>query len=149
MTHATDIGYELQSSLLVMPRMANPDVFQATQERRASVGKLGTGNWASHLATFNRILIATQACVMAWCLMSAQGEDAAATREFLVCLSGRQMERAWPVTFPALFVACSHYLRCLTHSNIIPFPISRNSHTLQKISSIFKVSRNLCRYLCL
>lgn len=53
-------------------------------------------------ATFNRILIATQACVMAWCLMSAQGEDAAATREFLVRLSGRQMKRARPVTFPAL-----------------------------------------------
>lgn len=53
-------------------------------------------------ATFNRILIATQACVMAWCLMSAPSEDAAATREFLVRLSGRQMKRARPVTFPAL-----------------------------------------------
>ena len=53
-------------------------------------------------ATFNRILIATQACVMAWCLMSATGEKAAATREFLVRLSGRQMKRARPVTFPAL-----------------------------------------------
>lgn len=53
-------------------------------------------------ATFNRILIATQACVMAWSLMLASGEDAAATREFLVRLSGRQMKRTRPVTFPAL-----------------------------------------------
>lgn len=53
-------------------------------------------------ATFNRILIATQACVMAWRLMQAQSEDAIETRLFLVRLSGRQMKRARPVTFPAL-----------------------------------------------
>lgn len=53
-------------------------------------------------ATFNRVLIATQACVMAWGLMQAQGDDAIRTRQFLVRLSGRQMKRARPVTFPAL-----------------------------------------------
>jgi hypothetical protein len=53
-------------------------------------------------ATFNRILIATQACVIAWGLMQAQGEDVIRTRLFLVRLSGRQMKRAKPVTFPAL-----------------------------------------------
>lgn len=53
-------------------------------------------------ATFNRLLIATQACVMAWRLMWAPGEDALRTRLFLVRLSGRQMKRARPVTFPAL-----------------------------------------------
>jgi hypothetical protein len=53
-------------------------------------------------ATFNRILIATQACVMAWGLMRAQGAEAIQTRLFLVRLSGRQMKRARPVTFPAL-----------------------------------------------
>lgn len=53
-------------------------------------------------ATFNRILIATQACVMAWGLMQAQGEDAIRARMFLVRLSGRQMKRTRPVTFPAL-----------------------------------------------
>lgn len=53
-------------------------------------------------ATFNRLLIATQACVMAWRLMGALGEDALRTRLFLVRLSGRQMKRARPVTFPAL-----------------------------------------------
>ena len=53
-------------------------------------------------ATFNRILIATQACVMAWGLMREQGEHAIRARMFLVRLSGRQMKRAKPVTFPAL-----------------------------------------------
>lgn len=53
-------------------------------------------------ATLNRILIATQACVMAWALMRAQDEGAIQTRLFLVRLSGRQMKRARPVTFPAL-----------------------------------------------
>jgi len=53
-------------------------------------------------ATFNRLLIATQACVTAWRLMWAPGEDALRTRLFLVRLSGRQMKRARPVTFPAL-----------------------------------------------
>jgi Transposase DDE domain len=53
-------------------------------------------------ALFNRILIATQACVMAWQLMRAQNEEAIQARLFLVRLSGRQMKRARPVTFPAL-----------------------------------------------
>ena len=53
-------------------------------------------------ATFNRILIATQTCVMAWQIMSASGEAAAKTRAFLVRLSGRQMKRTQPVTMPAL-----------------------------------------------
>jgi len=53
-------------------------------------------------ATFNRILIATQACVMAWGLMQAQTEETIQTRLFLVRLSGRQMKRARPVTLPAL-----------------------------------------------
>ena len=53
-------------------------------------------------ATFNRILIATQACIMAWGLMRAQGEEAIRARLFLVRLSGRQMKRAKPVTLPAL-----------------------------------------------
>ena len=53
-------------------------------------------------ATFNRILIATQACVMAWGLMQAQTEESIQTRLFLVRLSGRQMKRTRPVTLPAL-----------------------------------------------
>ena len=39
---------------------------------------------------------------MAWRLMWGSSEEAAQTRAFLVRLSGRQMKRARPVTFPAL-----------------------------------------------
>ena len=53
-------------------------------------------------ATFNRILIATQTCVMVWQLMQASGDAAAKTRAFLVRLSGRQMKRTQPITIPAL-----------------------------------------------
>jgi hypothetical protein len=53
-------------------------------------------------ATFNRLLIATQACVMAWGLMRTQDAAAIQARLFLVRLSGRQMKRARPVTLPAL-----------------------------------------------
>ena len=53
-------------------------------------------------ATFNRLLIATQACVLAWRLMWDASEEAMRTQAFLVRLSGRQMKRTRPVTFPAL-----------------------------------------------
>lgn len=53
-------------------------------------------------ATFNRILIATQACVIAWSLMAATDETAVKARQFLVRLSGRQMKQARPATCPAL-----------------------------------------------
>jgi hypothetical protein len=53
-------------------------------------------------ATFHRILIATQSCVMVWGLMQAQDDESVQTRLFLVRLSGRQMKRTRPVTFPAL-----------------------------------------------
>ena len=53
-------------------------------------------------AVFNRLLIASQACALAWRLMRAQGEFAEQTRRFLVRLSGRQTKRAKPVTASAL-----------------------------------------------
>jgi len=53
-------------------------------------------------AVFKRVLIASQACAMAWRLMRAEGEFAEQTRTFLIRLSGRQMKRSQPVTAPAL-----------------------------------------------
>ena len=53
-------------------------------------------------ATFNRILIATQACVMAWRLMHAQDQSTKEACPFLVRLAGRQMKRDKPITIPAL-----------------------------------------------
>ena len=52
-------------------------------------------------AIFKRLLIAAQACALAWRLMRAQGKQAEATRAF-VRLSGRQMKRSSPVTASAL-----------------------------------------------
>ncbi len=53
-------------------------------------------------AVFKRLLIASQACAVAWRLMRAEGEFAEQTRTFLVRLSGRQMKRSQPVTASAL-----------------------------------------------
>lgn len=53
-------------------------------------------------ATFKRLLIATQACVLVWRLARQETEEADATRRFLVRLSGRQMKASHPVTPSAL-----------------------------------------------
>ena len=53
-------------------------------------------------AIFKRLLIASQACALAWRLMRAEGESAECTRAFLTRLAGRQMKRARPVTASAL-----------------------------------------------
>ncbi|MDR0279817.1 MAG: transposase, partial [Paucimonas sp.] len=53
-------------------------------------------------AVFKRLLIASQACAVAWRLMRAEGQFAEQTRTFLVRLSGRQMKRSQPVTASAL-----------------------------------------------
>ncbi len=53
-------------------------------------------------AVFKRLLIASQACAVAWKLMRAEGEFAEQTKTFLVRLSGRQMKRSRPVTASAL-----------------------------------------------
>jgi hypothetical protein len=53
-------------------------------------------------AIFKRLLIASQACALAWRLRREQGEWAERTRRFLVRLAGRQMKRSQPVTASAL-----------------------------------------------
>lgn len=53
-------------------------------------------------ALFKRLLIAAQACALAWRLMRQEGQFAERTRAFLVRLSGRQMKRSRPVTASAL-----------------------------------------------
>lgn len=53
-------------------------------------------------ATFKRLLIATQACVLVWRLARQETAEADAARHFLVRLSGRQMKTSRPVTPSAL-----------------------------------------------
>ena len=56
----------------------------------------------SGAALFKRLLIASQACALAWRLMRAEGEEAERTRSFLTRLAGRQMKRTQPMTASAL-----------------------------------------------
>lgn len=56
----------------------------------------------SGTAIFKRLLIASQACVLTWRLMRAQGPFAEEAQRFLVRLSGRQTKRARPVTATAV-----------------------------------------------
>lgn len=56
----------------------------------------------SGASIFKRLLIATQACALAWRIMRARGEFAQQTKAFLVRLSGRQTKRSCPVTPSAL-----------------------------------------------
>lgn len=60
------------------------------------------GEQESGPAILKRLLIAGQACALAWRLMRTEGVFAEQTRAFLVRLSGRQMKRSTPVTTPAL-----------------------------------------------
>ena len=53
-------------------------------------------------AIFKRLLIASQACALAWRLMREQGQHAQHTRAFLVRLAGRQVKRSRPATASAL-----------------------------------------------
>jgi hypothetical protein len=61
-------------------------------------------NWEqeSGAAIMKRLLLAAQACVLAWRLMRDVGAFSRRTREFQVRLSGRQIKRNRPITAPAL-----------------------------------------------
>lgn len=57
-------------------------------------------------AIARRLVVASMACVIVWKLAASEHPEAAAARQFLVQLSGRQMKRgkgAKPYTHPALF----------------------------------------------
>ncbi|WNV04582.1 hypothetical protein RP726_19640 [Candidatus Methylospira mobilis] len=77
-------------------------VLQTAQGSGASVGML---EQETGPALFKRVLIATQACVLAWRPMRETGEQTVRTREFLVRLSGRQTKRMRPIIAPALLDA--------------------------------------------
>jgi len=49
-------------------------------------------------AIFKRLLIAAQACALAWRIMRSEGQFATQAKTFLVRLSGRQMKRTRPIT---------------------------------------------------
>ena len=61
-------------------------------------------NWQqeSGLALAKRLLIASMACVVVWQIAHSELPEAKEVQEFLIKLSGRQMKRSKPVTWPAL-----------------------------------------------
>lgn len=56
----------------------------------------------SALAIAKRLLVASMACVTVWAIAADKREAAAELRTLLIKLSGRQMKRTQPVTYPAL-----------------------------------------------
>jgi len=66
------------------------------------------------LAIARRIVVASCACVLVWQLAAATSKQAIETQQFLVRLSGRQMNRRRPITVPALFTGLWSLLSTLT-----------------------------------
>jgi hypothetical protein len=66
------------------------------------------------LAIAKRLVVASCACVLVWQLAAATSPQARDTQQFLVRLSGRQMNRRRPVTAPALFAGLWILLSTLT-----------------------------------
>jgi hypothetical protein len=72
-------------------------------------------------ATFKRLLIATQACVLVWRLARQDSEEAHEACQFLVRLSGRQMKRPRSVTPSALLAGAFMlfaFLDALEHHSV-------------------------------
>lgn len=82
-------------------------------------------------AIAKRLLIATQACAMAWRLMRKDGPHAAHARNFLVRLSGRQMKRSRPVTPTALLDGLFTLLTMLE---------ALEHHTLDELKHIARIA---------
>lgn len=57
----------------------------------------------SGLALAKRLLVASMACVVVWQVAHSELSEAQEVQAFLIKLSGRQMKRNKPVTWPALF----------------------------------------------
>ena len=56
----------------------------------------------SALAIAKRLLVASMACVTVWAIAAAKGKDAEDLRTLLLKLSGRQVNKKQPPTYPAL-----------------------------------------------
>lgn len=56
----------------------------------------------SALAIAKRLLVASMACVTVWAIAANNSQNAAELRALLIKLSGRQMKRTQPFTYPAL-----------------------------------------------
>jgi len=65
------------------------------------------------LALFRRLLVVSLACVLVWKIANDTTQNAKSIREFLVILSGRQIERGKTFTHPALLAGLESFLQMM------------------------------------
>jgi len=65
------------------------------------------------VALFRRLLVVSYACVLVWKIANDTSKNAQKTREFLVRLSGRLMERGKEFTHPALLSGLENFIQIL------------------------------------
>ena len=65
------------------------------------------------LALFKRLLIVSNACILVWKIANDNSDNAKKIRDFLIKLSGKQIERGVTFTYPALLSGLENYLTTL------------------------------------
>lgn len=65
------------------------------------------------LALFKRLLIISNACILVWKIANDNSDSAKTIRDFLISLSGKQIQRGVDFTHPALLSGLENYLSTL------------------------------------
>ncbi len=65
------------------------------------------------LALFKRLLIVSNACILVWKIANDNSDNAKKIRDFLIKLSGKQIQRGIEFTYPALLSGLENYLTTL------------------------------------
>ena len=65
------------------------------------------------LALFKRLLVVSNACILVWKIVNDNGDNAKKIRDFLIKLSGKQIQRGIEFTYPALLSGLENYLTTL------------------------------------
>jgi len=65
------------------------------------------------LAIFKRLLIVSNACILVWKIANDNSDNAKKIRDFLIKLSGKQIQRGIEFTYPALLSGLENYLTTL------------------------------------
>ncbi|WP_425353081.1 hypothetical protein [Thioflexithrix psekupsensis] len=150
-THKNDIGYELQTALLLLSNVWDVDakttaLWYYWRWRIESFFKLlkqaghQLESWQqeSGLALAKRLLIASMACVVVWQVAHSELPAAKEIQSFLVKLSGRQMKRSKPVTWSALLAGFWSLLSMLeVIENYSVDELHQFRNLLRKTSSAF------------
>ena len=65
------------------------------------------------LALFKRLLVVSNACILVWKIANDNGDNAKKIRDFLIKLSGKQIQRGIEFTYLALLSGLENYLTTL------------------------------------